>query len=286
MHSELDKVWGECKRVLKPGCFACINIGDATRTLDNRFQLYPNHSRIISAFLQLGFDSLPFILWRKQTNAPNKFMGSGMLPAGAYVTLEHEYILVFRKGPKRLFKSETEKARRMESAFFWEERNKWFSDVWDFKGASQELNLKELRNRSAAFPFELPFRLINMYSLYEDVVLDPFMGIGTTGCAAIACGRNSLGVEIDRTLFELILEQENSFLENANTLLFNRLQRHKEFVESYAMSKGPVKYFNNQIGFPVFTRQEIQIRLFKLNKILKTSYDTINALYEPVVRTP
>ena len=87
MHCELDKVWRECNRVLKPGCFACINIGDATRTLDGRFQLYSNNSRIISAFLKLGFDSLPLILWRKQTNAPNKFMGSGMLPAGAYVTL-------------------------------------------------------------------------------------------------------------------------------------------------------------------------------------------------------
>jgi DNA modification methylase len=234
MHMELDKVWSELYRVLKPGCFACINIGDATRTVDGRFQLYSNNSRIISAFLKLGFTTLPVILWRKQTNAPNKFMGSGMLPAGAYVTLEHEYILIFRKGPKRAFKSETEKTRRMESAFFWEERNKWFSDVWDFKGASQVLNLKELRNRSAAFPFELPYRLINMYSLYEDVVLDPFMGIGTTGCAAIACGRNSVGIEIDRTLSTILVEREKSFLEDANTLLFNRIQRHKEFVESYA----------------------------------------------------
>jgi modification methylase len=285
MHCELDKVWRECNRVLKPGSFACINIGDATRTLKGTFQLYPNHSRIINAFLQLGFNALPVILWRKQTNAPNKFMGSGMLPAGAYVTLEHEYILIFRKGTKRLFKSEAEKARRMESAFFWEERNKWFSDVWDFKGASQELNLKELRNRSAAFPFELPYRLIAMYSLYEDVVLDPFMGIGTTGCAAIACGRNSVGIEIDRTLLELIFEQESSFLENANALIFKRLQRHKEFIETYALSKGPVKYLNNHLGFPVFTRQEIQIKLFKLRKIVKMSNDTINTLYEPAILT-
>src|SRR5271157_2528807 len=119
MHRELDKVWGELYRVLKPGSFACINIGDATRTIGDRFQLYPNHAKIISSFRALGFDMLPVVLWRKQTNAPNKFMGSGMLPSGAYVTLEHEYILVFRKGAKREFKTEAEKSERMKSSFFW-----------------------------------------------------------------------------------------------------------------------------------------------------------------------
>ncbi|MDY6970154.1 MAG: DNA methyltransferase, partial [Spirochaetota bacterium] len=83
MHQELDKVWDELFRVLKPGSFACINIGDATRTIGTNFQLYSNHTRIISHFNKIGFDTLPVILWRKQTNAPNKFMGSGMLPSGA-----------------------------------------------------------------------------------------------------------------------------------------------------------------------------------------------------------
>ena len=46
MHRELDKVWGELYRVLKPGSFACINIGDATRSIGDRFQRYPNHTRI------------------------------------------------------------------------------------------------------------------------------------------------------------------------------------------------------------------------------------------------
>ena len=94
MHKELDKVWDEIYRVLKTGGFACINIGDATRTIAGNFCLYPNHSRILQYIQQSGFSILPDILWRKQTNAPNKFMGSGMLPAGAYVTLEHEYILI------------------------------------------------------------------------------------------------------------------------------------------------------------------------------------------------
>jgi len=130
MHKILDPVWEECFRVLTPGGFACINIGDATRTINSRFALYTNHARILSAAQDIGFTSLPCIIWRKQTNAPNKFMGSGMLPAGAYVTLEHEYILILRKKDKREFKTPEEKQLRRESAVFWEERNAWFSDVW------------------------------------------------------------------------------------------------------------------------------------------------------------
>ncbi|MBW1803357.1 MAG: site-specific DNA-methyltransferase, partial [Deltaproteobacteria bacterium] len=130
MHKELDPVWNETHRVLKRGGIVCINIGDATRTIGDDFALYPNHARILSHFFSSGFSSLPAILWRKQTNAPNKFMGSGMLAPGAYVTLEHEFVLILRKGGKRDFKNPDEKKLRRESAFFWEERNLWFSDIW------------------------------------------------------------------------------------------------------------------------------------------------------------
>ena len=159
MHGILDFVWDEIFRVLKDGRFACINIGDATRKVNGDFCLYPNHARILNYLLNIGFSALPDILWRKQTNAPNKFMGSGMLPAGAYVTLEHEYILILRKGSKREFKTECEKQNRRESALFWEERNIWYSDVWmDIKGTGQRLSDELSRLRSAAFPYELAYR--------------------------------------------------------------------------------------------------------------------------------
>ena len=93
MHRLFHNMWGEVFRVLKYGGIACINIGDATRTIHKHFRLYLNHARILSKCIELGFSNLPNIIWRKQTNAPNKFMGSGMLPPGAYVTLEHEYVL-------------------------------------------------------------------------------------------------------------------------------------------------------------------------------------------------
>ena len=170
MHKELDKVWTECYRVMKDGAFLCINIGDATRTIDGEFALYNNNTRIIYACEKIGFTNLPNILWKKSTNAPNKFMGSGMLPCGAYVTLEHEWILIFRKGSKREFKTAVEKTKRRECSFFWEERNVWFSDIWELKGVKQKIDKSPTRERNASYPLELPYRLINMFSQKGDVV--------------------------------------------------------------------------------------------------------------------
>lgn len=282
MHIELDRVWRELFRVLKPGAFACVNIGDATRTIGGRFQLYPNHARICSAFRSGGFDTLPVILWRKQTNAPNKFMGSGMLPSGAYVTLEHEYILVFRKGPKRAFKSQKEKDARMESSFFWEERNTWFSDVWDFKGTSQQLTREDVRARSAAYPFELAYRLVNMYSLYGDTVLDPFLGTGTTSLAAMVCARNSVGIEIDDSFTPVVHEQSKVASSVASTLMASRLQAHEDFLAAYTKRKGGTKYRNENHGFPVVTRQETKMQLYGLAGISFDGDNDIDVMYERI----
>lgn len=257
MHQILDRVWDEIRRILKPGAVACINIGDATRTIDSRFSLFANHARIQSRMLEMGFSALPCILWRKQTNAPNKFMGSGMLPPGAYVTLEHEYILIFRKGNKKLFTSYEEKQVRRESAYFWEERNHWFSDVWmDLKGTTQGLLDKTARDRSGAFPFELAYRLICMFSVKQDRVLDPFLGIGTSMHAAMAAGRNFTGIDIDSNLKSTIFSRIENIIEFSNTKITDRLQNHLDFVENRIREKGPFKHTNQHYGFPVMTSQE------------------------------
>jgi DNA modification methylase len=262
MHRQLDPVWQECFRVLRPGGFACINIGDATRTIDGHFALYTNHARILTAARNIGFTSLPCIIWRKQTNAPNKFMGSGMLPAGAYVTLEHEYILILRKHGKREFKTEEDRQFRRESAIFWEERNLWFSDIWfDLRGTGQVLADAKERQRSAAFPFELPYRLINMFSVKDDRVLDPFMGTGTTMAAAMAAGRSSLGYETDTRLIFAVQKSAHSAVLPTNQPAARRLGNHQAFVEQRTADGKPLKYTNEPYGFPVVTRQEICLQL-------------------------
>jgi len=262
MHQRLDRVWSELWRVLVPGGIACINIGDATRTLKDEFALYPNHSRILHSMLLLGFSNLPNILWRKQTNAPNKFMGSGMMPPGAYVTLEHEYILVFRKGGKRLFKTAQEKANRRQSAYFWEERNHWFSDVWmDLKGTRQRTGDKTLRLRSGAYPFELAFRLIAMFSVMGDVVLDPFTGTGTTLCAAAAFGRNGIGYELDEAFGATIADSCRQSVSQGRRRIAERLDAHLQFIDDREQSGKPIKHTSRVYGFPVITRQESELIL-------------------------
>jgi len=268
MHHELDKVWLEAHRVLKDGGVACINIGDATRTINKNFSLYPNHARILNYCLNIGFDSLPFIIWRKQTNAPNKFMGSGMLPVGAYITLEHEYILILRKNGKRNFHNNELKQVRQESSFFWEERNLWFSDIWfDIKGAKQIISDKKIRNRSAAFPFELAYRLINMYSVKGDAVLDPFLGTGTTSMAAMASQRNSIGIEIDNSFKKIITEYFKKSTKLINEVIDKRIQKHQAFINLRNSQKKLIKYKNLKHDFPVITRSEANISLRKVEKI-------------------
>ena len=275
MHDELDAVWRETDRILKDGAIACINIGDATRTIGDCFQLYPNYTHVTERFRELGFSSMPSIIWRKPTNAPNKFMGSGMLPPGAYVTLEHEHILVFRKGRKRRFLSVDEKSVRSESAYFWEERNLWFSDVWtDLRGASQKLNHERARERSGAFPFELPYRLINMYSAKHDVVLDPFLGTGTTTLAAIASARNSIGYEMDETLPAIVTDRLIGFEEVANEYIGRRIDAHNEFAASR-----DCEFVNQYHGFRCVSAQETGLRFDRVDSVDATDLSSIKATY-------
>ena len=281
MHAVLDEVWSECYRILQPGGLACINIGDATRKIGGEFRLFSNHSRILQTMASLGFSILPDILWRKPTNAPNKFLGSGMLPAGAYVTYEHEYILIVRKGGPRRF-SPADKARRRRSAFFWEERNAWFSDVWtDLTGAPQLMADLPARSRSAAFPFELAYRLIQMHSLIGDTVLDPFLGTGTTTVAAIAGGRSSIGFEIDCALERPIRNAIETAVPVGCDYAQRRLDAHLDFVRSREEAGRPCKHVNRHYGFAVVTSQETDLQFAAPREAEAESAGTFSAQHEP-----
>ena len=263
MHRALDAVWAACARLLQPGGFFCVNIGDATRSLNGDFALYPNHVRISQSLRGLGLTPLPDILWRKPTNAPNKFMGSGMLPAGAYVTYEHEYILIFRKGGKRVF-SAADKARRAASAYFWEERNLWFSDLWtDLKGVGQAMGAEGARARSGAFPLELPWRLIHMYSLQGDCVLDPFVGTGTTMAAALAAGRSSRGVERLDALQPRIAAQLEGAVEEGQRRAWERLRSHAAFMGRRREEGKEALHRSTVYDLPVITGQERELCLLE-----------------------
>nr|WP_240009237.1 site-specific DNA-methyltransferase [Halobaculum rubrum] len=267
MHEALAPAWDEIARVLAPGGVACVNVGDATRSVGGRFRLWDNATRVADALGAAGLDRLPGVLWRKPTNAPTKFMGSGTLPPNAYVTLEHEHVLVFRKGSRRSF--DAGDPARYASAFFWEERNRWFSDAWtDLRGVDQALEGGDARDRSAAFPFELPYRLLNMYSTYGDRVLDPFWGTGTTTLAAMAAGRGSVGVERDPDLVASFDADARRAPALSRERGRRRLREHRAFVTERDERPG---YDASHYEFPVVTKAERDIRLYEATAVESTA---------------
>jgi hypothetical protein len=115
-----------------------------------------------------------------------------------------------------------------------------------------------------------------MYSLYNDTILDPFMGTGTTALAAIASGRNSIGVDIDPGFSDLINRRIESFIPNGSLHSANRISRHLQFIEEYIKTKGAPKYINRIHGFPVITNQEKDLQLFQISgKAEKNDQQTI-----------
>lgn len=78
----------------------------------------------------------------------------------------------------------------------------WTSGVWTFNGES-----KKKIGHPAPFPIELPRRCIKLFSFVNDVILDPFMGSGTTLVAAYLNKRHSIGVDIDKSYCELALKR-------------------------------------------------------------------------------
>ena len=205
MHKNLNSVWFAIYNKLIDGGIACINIGDATRRINGTFRLFPNHAKIVESCERIGFMPLPFIIWRKPINKPSyngkgAFLGSGMLPPNAYVGLDSEFILLFRKGKPRKF--ERFDKMRYASKYTKQERNEWFTQIWEGINGVRQHNPNG--RRVGAFPDAVPTRLIKMFSVIGDTVLDPYMGTGTTLRVALALGRNAVGYELDYGFAQII----------------------------------------------------------------------------------
>jgi len=187
-HSILTKVWKECYRILIPGGICCINIGDATRKLNNNFQCFHNFSQIQCELSNMGFNMLIPVLWKKISNRPNAFLGSGFLPPNAYVSQDIEYIIICRKGNLRTFPPKDK--NRYDSKITKEERDLWFQQIWD------KIPGRKGSKEDSSFPEEIPYRLIKMFSVINDIIVDPFCGTGTTGIVANKLKRNFIGYDI------------------------------------------------------------------------------------------
>jgi len=194
---QLDQVWRECARVLAPGGRVCCVVGDVcvSRKAGGRHYVMPLHADIQVRARQFNLDCLTPILWQKIANGVTEAEGNGAgfygkpYQPGAIIKNDVEYVLFFRKGGEYRSPSPLQRALSMLNR---EEMRRWMRSAWsDIRGESTR------RGHPAPFPIELAERLIRMFSFAGDTVLDPFAGTGTTAMAAVATGRNSVGVEIE-----------------------------------------------------------------------------------------
>lgn len=200
---ELDKVWRECARVLVPGGRICCVVGDVCipRRRHGRHFVMPLHSDILVRSRALELDVLTPIIWHKIANGVTEARGNGSgfygkpYQPGAVIKNDIEYILFLRKGREYRKVNSLQKALSILTK---EEMQQWWRSIWtDIRGASTRMG------HPAPFPPVLAERLIRMFSFAGDTVLDPFLGTGSTAIAAVASGRNSIGIDIDSKYVEI-----------------------------------------------------------------------------------
>ncbi|MBM2820997.1 MAG: modification methylase MjaI [Candidatus Berkelbacteria bacterium] len=227
--NNLNLVWQECFRVLQNGCRLCINIGDqfARSVYYGRYKVIPIRTEIIKFCEAIGFDYMGALIWQKTTTMNTTggatIMGSFPYPRNGIIKLDYEFILIFKKN------GETQKVdRKLKelSKLTKEEWNTYFQGHWNFNGVKQEGHI-------AMFPEELPKRLIKMFSFVGDIVLDPFLGSGTTSLAAKNLNRNSVGYEINPKFIDIIKQKlevsANKMFGNSSVNFINQENKKNDY---------------------------------------------------------
>jgi site-specific DNA-methyltransferase (adenine-specific) len=189
----LRRVWAEVLRVLVPGGRACINVANLGRK-----PYIPLHLYIARDMIELGFQMRGEVIWDKGASAAaSTAWGSWRSPANPTLRDVHEYILIFSKGSFRRTPLDGRTATIERDEFLESTKS-----VWSFPAASARKV-----GHPAPFPVELPYRLIQLYTFSDEIVLDPFMGSGQTALAARKAGRHYVGYEIDPEYVKLAQER-------------------------------------------------------------------------------
>ncbi|HPD34552.1 MAG TPA: site-specific DNA-methyltransferase [Candidatus Kapabacteria bacterium] len=193
----LRDVFSETFRVLVNGGRACINIANIGRK-----PYIPLSDYISKMMLEIGFLMRGEIIWDKGAGAGvSMAWGSWQSASNPVLRDIHEYILIFSKGD---FQRD---AKGKISTITKEQFMEWTKSIWTMNPESA----KKV-NHPAPFPEELPYRLLQLYSFKDDIILDPFMGSGTTAIAALKSNRFFLGYEINEEYFKIANQRINTLI--------------------------------------------------------------------------
>jgi len=198
----LRKVAKELFRVMAEGRIVALNIDDMLV----KGVKYPIVADATKIFQESGFIYRDRIIWKKPEGYLRISRRSGVLLQNPYPMYFYpdnllESILIFQKG-KFNYKSISKEIREKSKIDIKEfSKNKWFMTIWEMNNV---LPGSPLEKDIAAFPDELPYRIIKLFSYVGETVLDPFLGSGTTMKVARQLGRNSIGIEIKRSLIPII----------------------------------------------------------------------------------
>ncbi len=188
----LRRVFQETYRVLVPGGRACINVANLGRKPYIPLNAFFTHMMIEIGFLMRGE-----IIWDKGPSVGSSTAwGSWLSASNPTLRDVHEYILIFSKGRFKREKQDRENSIKRDDFLL------CTKSVWQFPTESAKRV-----GHPAPFPIELPRRLIDLYSFKNEIVLDPFMGSGTTALAAIDSGRHYIGYELERSYITLAKER-------------------------------------------------------------------------------
>ncbi len=189
----LAKVFSETSRVLVNGGRACINVANLGRK-----PYIPLSDYISKIMIDLGFNMRGEIIWNKAASAsPSTAWGSWMSASNPTLRDIHEYILVFSKGDYKRDRKKQEKDYRQNSISR-DDFMEWTKSIWTFNAESARRI-----GHPAPFPIDLPYRLIQLLSFTNDIILDPFMGSGTTGLAALKSNRKFVGFDTSEEYIKL-----------------------------------------------------------------------------------
>lgn len=177
----LEAVWKECYRVMAPGGRIAINVAGVDRK-----PYLPLPAYITVQMERLGFMNRGMAIWNKGASVGvSTAWGSWCKPSNPTLRDVHEFILIFSKDDWAM-------GHKGETDLTSEEFVALTKSIWDFPTVSAKK-----RGHPAPFPIDLPSKLIRLYTYLDDLVLDPFMGSGTTCEAAELLGRRWTGVDLD-----------------------------------------------------------------------------------------